>query len=180
MEISEIKKGMHIILDGELVQVVDFLHVKPGKGSAFMKAKTKNVRTGTVLEKNYNTNYKIEQAQITRKKVQYLYNDGSLFYFMDNQTYEQLEIPAERIGDDKDYLIDNLEVEAAYLGDELLGITLPEKLEMTITSIDPSTATSSNQEATLETGMIVRVPLFIQVGEKIIVTTADGKYFSRA
>lgn len=180
MDISEIKKGMHIILDGELVQVVDFLHVKPGKGSAYMKAKTKNVRTGTTLEKNYNTNYKIEPAQITRKKVQYLYNDGNLFNFMDNQTYDQIEIPAERIGDDKDYLIDNLEVEAAYLGEELLGITLPEKLEMIVTSIDPSTATSSNQEATLETGLVVRVPLFIQEGEKIIVTTADGKYFSRA
>lgn len=180
MDISEIKKGMHIILDGELVQIVDFLHVKPGKGSAYMKAKTKNVRTGTVLEKNYNTNYKIEPAQIARKKVQYLYNDGNFYVFMDNQTYEQLEIPADRIGEDKDYLIDNLEVEAAYLGDELLGVTLPEKIEMTVTSINHSSATSSNQEAVMETGLIVRIPLFITEGEKIIVTTSDGKYFSRA
>ena len=107
MEISEVKKGMHVVIDGDLYQVIDFLHVKPGKGAAFMSTKIKNVRTGTTLERNFNTNYKVDEARINRTNVQYLYNDGSTYYFMDNNTYDQVEIPAERIGDDKYYLIEN-------------------------------------------------------------------------
>ena len=91
MEISEVKKGMHVLIDGELYQVIDFLHVKPGKGAAFMSTKIKNVRTGSTIEKNFNTNYKVDEAHITRRNMQYLYNDGDTYYFMDNQTYELLE-----------------------------------------------------------------------------------------
>ena len=184
MEISEVKKGMHVIIDDALYQVIDFLHVKPGKGAAFMKTKIKNVRTGTTLERNFNTNYKIELANITRTTVQYLYNDGTTFYFMDNNTYEQVEIPSERIGDDKYFLLENHDVDMATLDGELLGITLPEKIEMTITSVEPSakqsTSTNATKDAYVETGLLVKVPLFINEGDKIIVTTSDGKYNSRA
>ncbi len=184
MEISEVKKGMHVIIDGDLFQVIDFLHVKPGKGSAFMKTKIKNVKTGTTLERNFNTNYKIEEARITRSNVQYLYNDGSTYYFMDNQTFDQLEIPAERIGDDKYYLIENGNVDVSSLDGQLLGIQIPEKVEMTIVSVDSATSASTasrpTKDATTETGLVVKIPLFINEGDKIIVSTADGKYVSRA
>jgi len=184
MEISEVKKGMHVIIDDALYQVVDFLHVKPGKGAAFMKTKIKNVRTGTTLERNFNTNYKIEQVQIERKTMQYLYNADGTFYFMDNSTYEQFELSEEKIGDDKYYLIENNTVDMAFLDGELLGITLPEKLEMTIMSVEQSAkssaSTNARKNAYVENGLLVEVPLFINEGEKIIVTTCDGKYFSRA
>lgn len=183
MEISDIKKGMHVIIDGDLYRVVDFLHVKPGKGSAFMQTKIKNIKTGATIDRNFNTNYKIEQANITRQNMQYLYNDGQTYYFMDNQTYEQMEIPADRIGDNKNYLIDNLSVDVESLNGELLGIKIPEKLEMKVVSIDMSSTSgsSSNQtkDAVTETGFVVKVPMFINEGETIIVTTADGKYYSR-
>ncbi len=184
MEISEVKKGMHVLIDGELYQVIDFLHVKPGKGAAFMSTKIKNVRTGSTIEKNFNTNYKVDEAHITRRNMQYLYNDGDTYYFMDNQTYEQLELPKEKIGDNKDFLIENNSVDIATFNGELLGISLPDKIEMTVVSIDPSTlsstATKPTKEAILETGLKLRVPAFINEGEKIIVTTVDGKYYSRA
>ena len=184
MEISEVKKGMHVVIDGELYQVIDFLHVKSGKGAAFMSTKIKNVRTGATLERNFNTNYKVDEARINRTNVQYLYNDGSTYYFMDNNTFDQVEIPAERIGDDKYYLIENNSVDMASYNGELLGITIPEKLEMTVVSIDPGSMSSSSskptKDAVTETGLVVKIPVFINEGEKIIVTTCDGKYYSRA
>lgn len=183
MEISDVKKGMHVIIDGDLYKVIDFLHVKPGKGSAFMQTKIKNVKTGATLERNFNTNYKCEEARITRQNMQYLYNDGSMFYFMDNNTYEQMEVPAEKIGDDKNFLIENNSVDFNMLDGQILGIQLPEKLEMTVTSIDVASTSGSSskqmKDATTETGLVVKVPLFINEGEKIIVTTDDGKYYSR-
>lgn len=184
MEISEVKRGMHVIIDGEMYKVVDFLHVKPGKGAAYMNTRIKNIKTGASIERNFNTNYKIEEARIDRTNVQYLYNDGSTYYFMDNQSYEQVEIPAEKIGDDKVYMIENNNYDMASYNGSLLGITVPEKLEMTVTSIDPASMSSSSskptKDAIMETGLVVKIPVFINEGEKIIVTTVDGKYYSRA
>ncbi len=184
MEISEVKKGMHVLIDGELYQVIDFLHVKPGKGAAFMSTRIKKVKTGVTIDRNFNTNYKCEEAHISRRNAQYLYNDGETYYFMDNETFEQSEIPAERIAENKDFLIENNSVDIVTFNGELLGIIIPEKLEMTVVSVDPSTlsstATKPTKEAVVETGLKLRVPDFIKEGEKIIVTTCDGKYFSRA
>ena len=184
MDINDVKKGTCIKLDDQVWQDVEFLHVKPGKGAAIMKTKLKNVRTGATLERNFNANLKVEEASIFRTLVQYLYKDGDTYYFMDNNTYEQIGIPEDKIGDDKYYLIDNLEVYMATIDGELLGITVPDKVELTVTSIDPSrvsgSSTNATKEATLETGLVVRVPLFINEGEKVIISTADGKYFSRA
>lgn len=175
---------MTLLIEGNIYQVVEFLHVKPGKGSAFMKTKLKNLRTGTTLERTFNTNVKFEEARIERRTVQYLYNDNDTYYFMNMETFDQLELSGAQVGDNKDYLLENMNVDITQYNGELLGITLPEKMEFTVVHTDPAvkggTTTNANKDAEIETGKIVKVPLFINTGDKIIVTTVDGKYYSRA
>ena len=182
--VNDIKNGMTLIIEGNIYQVLEFLHVKPGKGSAFMKTKLKNMRTGGIVEKTFNTNIKFEKANITRTTVQYLYNTGDSYVFMNMETYEQLELPAAQVGDNKDYLIENSTVDVVFYESELLGIVLPEKVEFTVVSTEPAvkgnTTNNAQKDAYVETGLLVRVPLFIEQGEKILVTTKDGKYSSRA
>lgn len=182
--INDIKNGVTFLYEGNIYQVVDFLHVKPGKGSAFMKAKLKNLRTGGTVEKTFNTNVKLEKANITRNSVQYLYNTGDTYFFMDMNTYEQLELKEDQIGNDKYYLIENNMVEVITYEGELLGLGLPDKVELIISETEPAvkgnTTNNALKDATTETGMLVRVPLFIEQGEKILVSTKDGKYVSRA
>ncbi len=184
IDVNSIKNGMTLLIEGNIYQIVEFLHVKPGKGSAFMKTKIRNLRTGTTIERTFNTNVKFEEARIDRKTVQYLYNDGETYYFMDMATFEQFELTKEQIGDTKEYLIENMNVDITQYQNELLGITLPEKMEFTIVRTEPAvkggTQTNATKEAFTETGLMVRVPLFIEQDEKIIVSTADGKYVSRA
>lgn len=184
IEVNDIKTGMTLIIEGGIYQVVDFLHVKPGKGSAFMKTKLKNLRTGGTVERTFNTNVKFEKANIEKSNVQYLYNTGDVYNFMNMETYEQLELSAEQLGDDKNYLIENMTVMVSFFQGELLGVILPDKIEMTVVATEPAvkgnTTNNATKDATVETGMNVRVPLFIEQGEKIIVSTADGKYVSRA
>ena len=184
IEVNDIKNGMTLIIEGNLYQVVEFLHVKPGKGSAFMKTKLKNLRTGGTVERTFNTNVKFEKANIKRSSVQYLYNTGDMYYFMNMETYEQLELTADQVGDDKYYLIENMMVDVVQYEGELLGLNLPDKIEFTVTQTEPAvkgnTTNNAQKDAYVETGLLVRVPLFIEQGEKILVTTADGKYSSRA
>lgn len=184
IEVNDIKTGMTLIIEGGIYQVVDFLHVKPGKGSAFMKTKLKNLRTGGTVERTFNTNVKFEKANIEKSNVQYLYNTGDVYNFMNMETYEQLELSADQLGDDKNYLIENMTVMVSFFQGELLGVILPDKIEMTVVATEPAvkgnTTNNATKDATVETGMNVRVPLFIEQGEKIIVSTADGKYVSRA
>ena len=184
IDVNSIKNGMTLLIDGNIYQIVEFLHVKPGKGSAFMKTKIKNLRTGTTIERTFNTNVKFEEARIDKKTVQYLYNDGATYYFMDMNTFEQFELTAEQVGDNKMFLLENMNVDITQYNNELLGITLPEKMEFTIVRTEPAvkggTQTNATKEAYTETGLMVRVPLFIEQDEKIIVSTADGKYVSRA
>lgn len=184
INVNDIKNGMTLIIEGNIYQVVEFLHVKPGKGSAFMKTKLKNMRTGGTVERTFNTNVKFEKANINRSNVQYLYNTGDIYYFMNMETYEQLELTSDQVGEDKNYLIENMTVDVILYEGELLGLVLPDKVEFTVTSTEPATKgnTTNNalKDAYVETGMLVRVPLFIEQGEKILVTTADGKYSSRA
>ena len=183
ININDIKNGMTIIMDNNLYQIVEFQHVKPGKGSAFVRMKLKNLRTGTTLERTFNTNVKFEEAHIDRKTVQYLYEAGDTYYFMDVNTYDQFELTNEQVGDNKNYLLENMSVDLTMYGSELLGISLPEKVTLTITDCEPgikdSTATNSTKVATCETGLVVRVPMFINTGDKVIVTTYDGKYWGR-
>lgn len=184
ININDIKNGMTIIIDGKLCQIVEFQHVKPGKGSAFVKMKLKNLKTGAIIEDTYNTNIKIEKAHVDKKNMQYLYSDGSNFVFMDTETYEQIEVPESRLEDEKKFLKENLEIQLNFYEGEIIGVELPEKIEFEI--VDTTEATKGNttnnaqKDATIETGYVVKVPLFINQGEHIIISTKDGKYSSRA
>lgn len=184
IDVNSIKNGMTLLIEGNIYQIVEFLHVKPGKGSAFMKTKMKNLRTGTTLERTFNTNVKFEEARIDRKTVQYLYEAADVYYFMDNITYDQYELNADQIGDNKDFLLENMNVELTFYGTELLGIALPEKVEYKVIEAEPgikdSTASAATKNAKIETGLNVRVPMFINEGDRIVVTTYDGKYYGRA
>lgn len=184
IDVNSIKNGMTLIIDGNIFQVLEFLHVKPGKGSAFMKMKIRNLRNGTTIERTFNTNVKFEEARIERTTVQYLYHDSGLFNFMNMETFEQIELSDEQVGDKKDYLIENMNVDVTRYGSELLGLSLPEKMEFTVVRTEPAvkggTQTNASKDAFTETGLLVKVPMFIEQGEKIIVTTNDGKYYSRA
>lgn len=184
ININDIKNGMTVIIDGNIYQIIEFLHVKPGKGPAFMRTKLKNLRTGTTLEKTFNTNVKLEKANIEKMDMQYLYCGGDTYNFMNMETYEQVELSADQIGDDRYYLIENSIVGVMFFQGELLGLMLPEKVEMTVTKTEPAvkgnTTNNATKDAELETGLLVKVPLFIEQGEKIVVYTKDGKYASRA
>lgn len=183
IDINDIKNGMTVIVEGNLYQIVDFLHVKPGKGAAFMKTKLKNLRTGGTIEKTFNTNIKIEKANISKKTMQYLYNTSDMYYFMDMNTYEQVELSEKQIENEKKYLKENLEVELVYFESELIGLNLPEKVEYKVTyttdAVKGNTSTSALKDATLENGLEVKVPLFICEGDVVVISTKDGKYVSR-
>ncbi len=184
INVNEIKNGMTLMIEGNIYQVVEFLHVKPGKGSAFMKTKLRNLRTGGIIERTFNTNVKFEKANINKMNAQYLYNTGDTYFFMNMETYEQLELKKDQIGDSVQYLIENMNVYVILYEGELLGIDLPDKVEFTVVETEPAvrgnTTNNALKDATVETGLVVKVPLFIEQGEKILVTTADGKYSSRA
>ena len=184
ININDIKNGMTIIMDGNLYLIQEFQHVKPGKGPAFVKIKLKNLRTGTITENSYNTNIKIEKAHIDRMPMQYLYNTGDTYYFMNTQTYEQLEVNEKVLEDEKKYLKENLEINISSYNGEIIGITLPEKIEYEVIETEPAvkgnTVNNAMKDATIETGYTIKVPLFINQGEKIIISTKDGKYYSRA
>lgn len=182
--INDIKNGMTFVLDGQIYQVLEFLHVKPGKGPAFMKTKIKNLRTGAIIERTFNTNVKLEKAMIEKREMQYLYGSGDSYNFMNMETYEQIELTKEQLKDATDYLKEGLNVNITFYEGELLGIDLPDKIEMTVTSTEPAvkgnTTNNAMKDAYVETGLLVKVPLFIEQGENILVSTKDGKYVSRA
>jgi len=183
IDINDIKNGMTVIVEGNLYQIVDFLHVKPGKGAAFMKTKLKNLRTGGTLEKTFNTNIKIQKANISKKPMQYLYNASDIYYFMDMNTYEQVELSESQIEEEKKYLKENLDVELVYYESELIGLNLPEKIEYTVTyttdAVKGNTSQGAQKDATLENGLEIKVPLFVNENDVVIVSSKDGKYVSR-
>jgi len=184
ISVNDIKNGMTVEDEGNIFQVLDFQHVKPGKGAAFVKMKLKNLRTGAIVEKTYNSSVKLAKANIQRKPMQYLYQAGDAYSFMDMNTYEQVELTASQIGDDVKYLKENLNVDMIYFGTELLGVNLPEKIDYVIThteqAVKGNTSSGAQKDATLENGMTIKVPLFINEGESILISTKDGKYVSRA
>ncbi len=184
ININDIKNGMTIVIDGNIYLILEFLHVKPGKGPAFVRIKLKNLRTGSTIEQTFNTNIKFEKAIIEKRPMQFLYNNGDMYNFMNMETYEQIDLAKESLGDNAKFLKEGLEVEVTFYKGEVLGINLPEKIEYTVTQTEPAvkgnTATNATKEAVLENGLTVKVPLFISDNEKIIVSTKDGKYDSRA
>ena len=184
ININDIKNGMTVLIDGNLCLIQEFQHVKPGKGPAFVRIKLKNLKTGSIVENTFNTNIKIEKAHVDRKKMQYLYSSGSNYVFMDTQSYEQVEIPEEKLKDEVKFLKENLEIDISYYEGDIIGITLPEKIEYevidTVEATKGNTTNNAMKDATIVTGYVLKVPLFISQGEKIIVSTKDGKYSSRA
>lgn len=183
IDTSDFKTGLTILYNGNIYQIMDFQHVKPGKGQAFVKTKLKNLRTGSNIDYSFNAGEKLEQALIEKRKHQYLYG-GETFCFMDLDTYDQVEIPAERLEWESKFLLEGMTVEIVFYGTEILGVNLPEKLALEVTESSPAvagnTATNALKEVTLETGLKVKVPMFINQGDKIVVTTWDGKYSERA
>ena len=184
ININDIKNGMTVVIDGNIYLILEFQHVKPGKGPAFVRIKLKNLRTGSTIEQTFNTNIKFEKAIIEKKPMQYLYSNGNMYNFMNMETYEQIDLAKENLGDNAKFLKEGLEVEVTFYKGEVLGINLPEKIEYEVTETEPAvkgnTATNATKEATLENGLTVKVPLFISSNERIIVSTKDGKYDSRA
>ena len=184
IDASEIKNGLTLLIEGNIYQVVEFLHVKPGKGAAILKTKLKNLRTSNTLERTFNANTKFETATITKRNVQYSYNAGGTYSFMDMETYETYDLSEEQVGYNKNFLVEGMEVVVALYESELLGINLPDKVELTVTETAPAvkgnTVTGATKDAVVETGLLVKVPLFIEEGERIIISTIDGKYSSRA
>ena len=163
---------------------MDTQHVKPGKGAAFVQAKLKNLRSGAIIENRFNSSDKVEPARIEKKPMQYLYQMNDIYYFMDMNTYEQVEISKAQIGDEVDLLKENLTVDIMFFEGEMLGMNLPDKIELKVTHTEPAvkgnTTSSAMKDATLETGKVIKVPLFIEQDEVILVSSKDGKYVSRA
>ncbi|GAC1380265.1 MAG: elongation factor P [Marmoricola sp.] len=181
---NDLKNGMVLNIDGQLWSVVEFQHVKPGKGPAFVRTKLRNVESGKNVDRTFNAGTKVETATVDRRTMQYLYNDGTNYVFMDTGTYDQLEIDPDIVGDAKNYMLENQEAIVATNEGRVLFIELPASVELTITYTEPGvvgdSATGRTKPATLETGHEIQVPLFIENGEKIKVDTRDGgAYLSR-
>ena len=181
---NDLKNGITIEVDGAIFVVLNTEHVKPGKGAAIVKAKLKNLRTGAIYEQTFNAGVKVATARIEKQLMQYLYNMNDIYYFMNMDSYEQLELAKEAVGDGANFLKENLEVYITSYEGEVLGLQLPDKVELVVTHTEPAvkgnTTNNALKDAEVETGLNVRVPLFIEEGETIIVSTSDGKYVSRA
>ena len=181
---GDFRNGVTFELDGQVVQVVEFQHVKPGKGAAFVRTKYKNVITGSVVETSFNPTAKFPTAFVERKDMQYSYNDGDLYYFMDMETYEQIPISASVLGDSFKFVKEEMMCKILSYKGNVFGVEPPNFVELVVTQTDPGfkgdTATNATKPATLETGAEIKVPLFINEGEKIQVDTRTGEYMSRA
>lgn len=183
VDTSNFKNGLKIEIDGEPFVMTYFQHVKPGKGGAFVRTKIKNLRNGRVREKTFRAGEKVEEADIDDRAMQYLYQDGDSLVFMDNETFDQLSIPIEHMGDTRKFLKENTEVSIVLYKGAPINIELPQFIEAEITQTDPGlkgdTASGATKPATLETGAVVQVPLFIKEGESIRVDTRTGEYVER-
>ena len=181
---NDLKNGMSLNLPEGLYQVVEFQHVKPGKGGAFVRTTLRNVRTGAQLEKTFRAGEKVEQAKIDKREMQYLYNDGTDYVFMDAETYEQLNVAPVSLGSAADYLRESDSAVLQMYGTEIVGVDLPAAVELTVTETEPGIqgdrVSGARKPATLETGKVVQVPLFVNIGDKLRVDTRTGEYITRA
>ena len=180
---ADFKNGMCIEHNGKLVTIVEFQHVKPGKGSAFVRTKLKDIKTGRVVDHTFNAGVKCENVRLESKKMQYLYSDGADYYFMDNDTYEQISMPAATDGDAAKWLKENDDATLLYAGDELISLEPPMFVELEVTSTEPgfkgNTVQDTLKPATLETGIEVQVPTFIEIGDVLQMDTRDGRFVKR-
>ena len=181
---GDFKNGITFEMEGNVMQVVEFQHVKPGKGAAFVRTKLKNVITGAVIEKTFSPTDKYENAYIDRKEMQYSYNDGDLYYFMDMETFDMLPVEAHKLGDNFKFVKEEMMVKIISYKGNVFGIEPPLFVELEVTETDPgfagNTATNTLKPATLETGAVIKVPLFINVGDVLKIDTRTGEYLSRA
>ena len=184
ISVNDFKNGLTIEVDGELWRVIEFQHVKPGKGSAFVRSKLKNLRTGAVQEKTFRAGEKVKPAQIDRKEMQYLYADGDNYVFMDTNTYEQLELNKSQIENEIKFLKENMIVKVIMHGSETLGIELPNTVDLVVKDTEPNikgdTSSGGSKPAIMETGLVVQVPFFVNKGDTLTINTSDGTYISRA
>ncbi|WP_286690825.1 MULTISPECIES: elongation factor P [unclassified Aeromicrobium] len=180
---NDLKNGMVLNIDGQLWTVIEFQHVKPGKGPAFVRTKMKNVESGKVVDKTFNAGTKVETATVDKRDMQYLYNDGTNYVFMDVQTYDQLEIAPEAMGSAPDFLLENQEATVATNEGRVLYVELPLSVELLIEHTEPGLqgdrSSGGTKPARLETGREIQVPLFVTTGEKVKVDTRDGNYLGR-
>lgn len=184
ISVNDFKTGLTIEVDGGIWRVIDFQHVKPGKGAAFVRSKLRNLRTGAIQEKTFRAGEKVGKAQIDNRRMQYLYASGDQHVFMDNESYEQIELPASRIEYELKFLKENMEVFIIMFQGEVLGVDLPNTVELEVAETEPGikgdTASGGTKPATLETGLIVQVPFFVNQGDRLIINTTDSSYVSRA
>ena len=181
---GDFRNGVTFEKDGSVCTVVEFQHVKPGKGAAFVRTKYKNVMTGAIREESFNPTAKFEQAYVERKDMEYSYNDGDLYYFMDNETYENIPINADKLGDNFKFVKENTDVKVLSYKGVVFGVEPPFFVELEVTKTDPGfkgdTATNATKPATVETGAEIKVPLFIEEGDRIRIDTRTGEYMERA
>jgi elongation factor P len=180
---GDFRKGITVEIDGQVWSITDFQHVKPGKGAAFVRTRLKNVMTGAVLERTFNPTDKHPRAHIETKEMQYLYSDGSLYYFMDTETYEQLPLNFDQVEDAINFIVENQNVKVRFFKESPFSVEAPNFVELAITETEPGfkgdTATGTTKPATLETGYKINVPLFVNEGDRIRVDTRSGEYMER-
>ena len=180
---GDFRKGVTVEIDGQVWSIADFQHVKPGKGAAFVRTRLKNVMTGAVLERTFSPTDKYPRAHIETKEMQYLYNDGELYYFMDTETYDQLPLNASEVEDAIPFIVENTNVSIRFYNGQAFSVEAPNFVELQITECEPGvrgdTATGTTKPATLETGFKINVPLFVNEGDKIRVDTRTGEYMER-
>jgi len=180
---SDIRKGLKIMIDGSPYTVIEFQFVKPGKGAAFTRTKMKNLLSGGVIERNLRSGDKLEPANVEVKQMQYLYPEADMFVFMDTTTYDQVSIPTATVGDDKNFMPENINVDVLFFNDRAVGVTLPNFIEQAITETEPGfkgdTSTGASKPAKIGTGAQINVPLFINVGDVVKIDTRTGDYIER-
>lgn len=180
---NDLKNGITLELDNGLFQVVEFQHVKPGKGGAFVRSKLRNLKTGAVLDKTFNAGIRVEQAVIDKKDMQFLYRDGDEYVFMDTESYDQINVPPVALGDAADYLVEQAIALIAFHNGVIITVEIPPAVELTIAETEPGMqgdrVSGARKPATLETGKVIQVPLFINTGDKVRVDTRSGDYMTR-
>ena len=180
---GDVKKGIIIELDGQLMKVLDWNHIKMARGSAQVRMKLQNVRKGDIVERTFQAGTRWPRARVEQRKVQYLYSDGDAYHFMDSETYDQFSVPAALLGDDAKYLKENTEVFVSNYENEILGVDLPVTVDLRVVETEPGfagdTATGAKKAATVETGLVVQVPLFVNEGDLLRVDTRTGEYVTR-
>ncbi|KOO52112.1 elongation factor P [Viridibacillus arvi] len=183
ISVNDFRTGLTIVVDGGLFRVLDFQHVKPGKGAAFVRSKLRNLRNGSVMEKTFRAGEKVEKAQIDNNKMQYLYASGDNHVFMNTETYDQIEINESQLKDELKFLLENMEVSIMSYEGEILGVDLPNTVLLEVIDTEPGikgdTASGGSKPATVQTGLVVQVPFFVNVGDKLVINTEEGTYVSR-